>query len=96
LRWRDHLFDIRVHPGNDPTPPSASDAVLVTLTAFTAAGFSIDFTWSHGLTKLKGIYVLEGNKLKNCHSKGDNERPRKFVSGPDGTTAIFVFERLAP
>jgi len=58
---------------------------------------AIDFTWgetSASKRKVRGIYNLEGNKLRICFSQDDNQRPNQFVSTPDGKSGIIVFERL--
>ncbi len=55
----------------------------------------IDITYTVGPRKgesSQGIYLLEGDTLKICMSRG-NERPTEFATRPDSSLHLMVFER---
>ncbi len=42
---------------------------------------------------LKGIYELDGNKLKMCYNISADERPIEFVSKPDSGLIVVIHKR---
>lgn len=43
---------------------------------------------------MKGIFLLQGNRLKICATDDEHEGPTQFVAMPE--TIILVFHRLGP
>jgi uncharacterized protein (TIGR03067 family) len=54
---------------------------------------SIDYTLDKGKI-LRGIYSLEGDKLKVCRADAGRERPGDFTTRADSGRMLFVLERL--